>query len=305
MHDQPNHVPYHGIFTIPCTPFQADLSLAEDDLARVVDFACRCGSHGIVWPVMASEFYTLSDAERIRGYPIVVAATAGRTPVVAGVAGTSLPHAVELATAAAEAGVDALIAVPPYTYKLDNDGILTYFRAIAEATGLPVFIQNAAAFGSPVSPAFVAQIARALPSETYVKEEVPPALERISETVALREPAIRGIFAGHGGADLLEELRRGAVGNMPGAALADVLVAIYEAYRAGDETDARALHERFLLASQVIRQPGQGARLTKEMLVRRGVIRSAVTRLPSSPPDEEDRQALDRCLESLSAWFRA
>ncbi len=299
-----DHEPYHGIFTIPCTPFHADLNVDEEGLASVVDFACRCGSHGIVWPVLASEFYTLSDSERIRGYPIVVAAAAGRAPVVAGVAGTSIPHAIELATAAAKAGVDAVIAVPPYTYKLDNEGILTYFRAIAAATSLPVFIQNAAAFGSPVSPAFVARIAREIPSEVYVKEEVPPALHRISETVALREPAIKGIFAGHGGTDLIEELRRGAVGNMPGAALADVLVAIYERYRSGDEAGAREIHGHFLIASQVLRQPGGGARVTKEMLVRRGVIRGALTRLPSPPLDDEDRYELDRCLESLSELFR-
>ena len=289
---------YHGIFTIPCTPFHDDGRLDEDGLARVVDFCCRCRAHGLVWPVLASEFYTLSDGERMRGYRIVVEAAAGRAPVVAGVAGTSVAHAVELAEAAGAAGVDAVIAVPPYTVTLSSDEMATYYQRIAEAGGKPIMIQNAAFFGSPMTPAFVARLAREIDLVQYVKEEVPPALHRISEVVGLREPAIRGVFGGAGGLNLIEELRRGASGNMPACEWTDVLVAIYETYRGGDEEAARALHRRFLPAASMERLLGM--RFAKEVLVRRGVIQSATMRIPSPALDAEDEHELERLLAEIA-----
>ncbi|MGQ9556260.1 MAG: dihydrodipicolinate synthase family protein, partial [Anaerolineae bacterium] len=53
-----------GIFAILCTPFNEDESLDEDSLRREVNFVVEAGAHGIVAPVMASEFQTLSDSER-------------------------------------------------------------------------------------------------------------------------------------------------------------------------------------------------------------------------------------------------
>ncbi|MBI3971165.1 MAG: dihydrodipicolinate synthase family protein, partial [Chloroflexi bacterium] len=55
---------WRGIFVIPQTPFDEQGELDLDGLRRVVDFSVECGAHGIVHPVMASEFYSLSDAAR-------------------------------------------------------------------------------------------------------------------------------------------------------------------------------------------------------------------------------------------------
>jgi len=55
---------WHGIFTIPFTPFHDDRSLDEESLRREVDFVIEAGAHGIVAPVNSSEFYLLSDEER-------------------------------------------------------------------------------------------------------------------------------------------------------------------------------------------------------------------------------------------------
>lgn len=84
---------------------------------------------------------------------------------------------------------------------------------------------------------------------------------------------------------------------MPACEFTDVLVAIYERYRSGDEEGARALHRRFLPAVNLERQ--YQTALVKEVLVRRGVIRSAATRIPAAPIDAEDRHELDRVLSEI------
>ena len=55
---------FRGIFTIPSTPFQENGEIDIPSFRRVVDFCVECGAHGLVFPVNASEFTALSDAER-------------------------------------------------------------------------------------------------------------------------------------------------------------------------------------------------------------------------------------------------
>jgi len=78
-----------------------------DELAQQVDFCVAAGAHGLVFPVLGSEFQFLTDAERRRGMEIVVRTADGRLPVVGGVAAPSLQVAVECARAAADAPMHA------------------------------------------------------------------------------------------------------------------------------------------------------------------------------------------------------
>ncbi|MHB1317114.1 MAG: dihydrodipicolinate synthase family protein, partial [Anaerolineae bacterium] len=121
--------PYRGIFTIPATPFADDWSVDWQGLDRIVEFCIGCGAHGIVWPVNASGFGTLSDEERLAGFERVVQATAGRAPVVLGVQGLSAAHAGMFARRAREVGADAVIAMAPYVTRVsDPEGLVGYFR---------------------------------------------------------------------------------------------------------------------------------------------------------------------------------
>ena len=56
--------PFRGIFTIPTTPFDDKGEIDTESFRRVVDFCIDCGAHGLVYPVNASEFSTLTDEER-------------------------------------------------------------------------------------------------------------------------------------------------------------------------------------------------------------------------------------------------
>jgi dihydrodipicolinate synthase/N-acetylneuraminate lyase len=287
---------WRGIFAIPPTPFdeQGDLDLAA--LRRVIDFTVECGVHGIVYPVMVSEFFVLSEAERAQLTPIVVRQAAGRCPIVIGVSATCTQAAVALAQVAQAAGADAVIAMPPYLQRYSDDDVRRHFAALDAIVEVPIFVQNAGPW-NPVGQAVLLRLARELEHVHFIKEEVPPAHQHIGAIAAAAEPAIWGIFGGGGAANLFGELRRGAAGNMPGAQFADILSHIFDLYAAGQEAEAVALHRRVM---PLIERAGP----PKEILVKRGVIRCARTRaLQNRPFDDQDRRDRDAWWPELAAEF--
>ena len=68
---------FRGIFSIAYTPFDREGNLLFDDFASVCDWVARSGAHGLVWPVMASEYTVISYPERVRGVKIAVGTVAG------------------------------------------------------------------------------------------------------------------------------------------------------------------------------------------------------------------------------------
>jgi dihydrodipicolinate synthase/N-acetylneuraminate lyase len=290
---------WRGIFTIPVTPFDEDTELDLDSLRRQLDFCAEAGAAGIVHPVMASEFFTLSDEERLRLMPLVTRQVGGRIPVVIGVAATSIQGARAFSQAARDAGADAVIAMPPYVTKFAPDDVLRYFEAIARAARVPVFVQNAgvAAMGS----ATLLKLIREVEGIHYVKEEVAPAHHNISRLVEAAEPKLWGVFGGGGAQNLLDELRRGAAGNMPASQYTDVVSRLFTLWDTGRHAEARELHRRLMPAMQ--RERLGGVASAKEVLRRRGIIKCARTRGAGTPLDDHDRAELDALWPELQELF--
>jgi 4-hydroxy-tetrahydrodipicolinate synthase len=250
---------------------------------------------------MASEFFTLSDEERLQMMPVVTKQVAGRIPVVIGVAATSTQGARRLSAGARDAGADAVIAMPPYVTKFSPDDVMRYFEAIAREAQVPVFIQNAGVASMNV-PTLV-KILREVENVHYVKEEVAPAHHNIARLVETKEPNLWGVFGGGGCQNLIDELERGAAGNMPASQYTDVHSRIFNLWEEGKRDEARDMHTRMMPAMQRERLGGLGS--SKRVLVRRGVIKSARTRGAAGPHDDYDRTELDaiwRTIEPLFTW---
>ena len=296
---------WRGIFTIPVTPFTDDTELDLDSLRSQLDFCVEAGAHGIVHPVMASEFFVLTDEERRIMMPVVVkqvekAATGGqRPPVVIGVASTSTQGARRLAAEARDAGADAVIAMPPYVTKYAQDDVLRYFEEIAKAAQVPVFVQNAGVAAMNVQT--ILKLIREIEGVSYVKEEVAPAHHNIARLAEAKEPRLRGIFGGGGAVNLIDELRRGGSGNMPAAQYTDVIARIFNLWEAGKEAEARDLHMRMMPAMN--RERLAGGASAKMVLVKRGIIKSARTRGAGGAIDDYDRAELDALWPHLSELF--
>ncbi len=292
--------PYRGIFTIPSTPFHPTGEVDEDGLRRVVEFCIECGAHGLVYPVNASEFIALTDAERMFLTEIVVGQNEGRLPVIVGVQGVSREAAVEFATHAGEIGADGVIAMPPYLRRgaLSENVIADYYRAIAEAADAPVFIQNnMPPIGTDLSAEFMLRLCREIEHVQYIKEETVPSTVKLSGIVdADTDGVCLGVFGGAGGRYLIEEHRRGVAGQMPGCHVTDVVVALWNALEAGEaETATRIYKEMAPLFFFEHQLPG----CYKEVLHRRGVIDSPTKRNGAMPLDDIASAYLDEILEAL------
>jgi dihydrodipicolinate synthase/N-acetylneuraminate lyase len=163
---------------------------------------------------------------------------------------------------------------------------------------VPVFIQDTQA--TPVAAALIRRIAEESERVRYAKVESPPQPSQVQAAVEAAGRLVT-VFGGAGGTYLPEELRRGAVGTMPWPSQPEAFVRIWELWQAGDERQAVELHEREIaplarLATAGIRL---GHAIHKEVLRRRGVIRSALVRAPSDPLDAITRRELDAVCDRL------
>jgi dihydrodipicolinate synthase/N-acetylneuraminate lyase len=291
--------PFRGVYVILTTPFLDDGSLDEAGLKAEVEFSIAAGAHGLVAPVNASEFSALSDPERLRVIEIVGRTVHGRLPFVAGVSGVSAQVAVWIAKHAEDAGADALIAMPPYISKPPADRVRAYYEALSRATGLPIFIQNyPLPIGVPMSPALLGRLAREIERVLYIKEEVPPVTHSVTADIAACGDSVEGVFGGAAGRYMLDEMRRGAAGTMPACDVTDVHAAVWNVYQAGDASGAREVFNRLLplLNFEML----HSVHAYKEVLRRRGVIRSAYVRAPMTRPlDSLDHLELDAILSDI------
>ncbi len=294
-----SHEPFRGIFPVLITPISDDGDVLYDELASQVEFCITAGAHGLVFPVLGSEFQFLTDVERQRGMETVVRAAAGRLPVVGGVAAPSRQVAVQCAHAAAIAGVDAIIALPPYISAGTADEIRLYYEAVAAAAGRPMFIQHT---HGGMSASFLQDLLRDIDNVRYLKEEMQPSAHQISAVLAGGAPW-EGVFGGGHGRWMLSEMQRGAHGFMPATEAVDIHVQVWDAWQAGDEAKARQIYGQLLPLINLILC--MGLPVCKTLLMRRGVFSSANMRTPGTPPlDAGDERELDAIIEGLRPLFR-
>jgi dihydrodipicolinate synthase/N-acetylneuraminate lyase len=272
-------------------------------LRREVEFCIEAGAHGVVCPVNASEFWTLSDEERQTVMRIVVEEVQGRVPVVLGVAGASDPHAVLFARYAQEIGADAVIAMPPYVRLVSEEDTFEYFRALSAAVTLPIFIQNHdAPAGMRLTPETCARLVRELPHVDWIKEETFPPGHAITAELRLCGPKLKGVMGGVAGRYIMDEYRRGVCGTMPACEMTDVAVQVWNALDAGKEREARDLFNRLLpILNYEAVVPG----VYKAILKRRGIIESDYLRTHhGNPLDESDHQELTALFADIKDLFR-
>jgi 4-hydroxy-tetrahydrodipicolinate synthase len=289
---------FRGIFPVLQTPLTKDGELDINSLKREVNFCIQAGAHGLVFPVLGSEFQFLTEDERHRLVEIVVSEANGRIPVVVGVAGQNKAEAVIHAKHAYQIQADAVIALPPSAGTLEE--IKDYYKAIAQTAQRPVFIQHTHA---GMDSSFLQSLLDEIEFVSYIKEESYPSAHQISAVLEKVGNSCLGVFGGAHGRWMLSELHRGASGFMPAVEAVDVHVQIWEAYQSGNEASARMIFNQLLPLINLITL--LGLCVCKEVLIMRGVFESAVMRIPESLSlDAEDRKELEIIIEDLKPLFR-
>src|ERR1035437_3207600 len=238
---------FSGLFPIASTPFTQDNKLDFDCLNNEVKFCNRGGVPGLIWPQIASGWSTLSSSERFAGAESMLAAgKGGKTAIVIGVQtqGKDLPGALAYAKHAAKNGADAICSLPPDG---DNAAVLEYYKAIGQATDLPLIVQT---IGDNMPVDFIVEMYKAIPTMRVVKDEAGDPLKRITEIRQKTDDKL-AVFAGNGVRVMIDELQLGFAGYCPVVSLADVYEQAFELYEAGKPREAFDMFGRILAFSSI------------------------------------------------------
>jgi 4-hydroxy-tetrahydrodipicolinate synthase len=135
--------PFGRLLTAMVTPFgvsgELDLDTAVSLATYLVD---EQGNDGLVINGTTGESPTTSDAEKAELVRAVADAVGDRAHIVSGVGTFDTVHTIHLAEQAAKAGADGLLVVTPYYSRPPQSGLLAHFRAVADATELPVVLYD-------------------------------------------------------------------------------------------------------------------------------------------------------------------
>ncbi|MDA1118218.1 MAG: dihydrodipicolinate synthase family protein [Proteobacteria bacterium] len=131
---------FHGVFPYIVSPVLESGEVDAAVLARLSDDLIGAGVHGLTPLGSTGEFAYLNGAQRRRVVEVVVGAARNRVPVVAGVASTTIAGAVSQASEYERMGCDGILAILEAYFPLTDEGVYSYFKAIAEAVSLPVVL---------------------------------------------------------------------------------------------------------------------------------------------------------------------
>lgn len=283
-----------GVFPIAPTPFHANGDLDLDGMKRVLDCMIDQGVDGICILANFSEQFLLTDAEREQLTTLCLDHVAGRAPVIVTTSHFSTRIAAERGARARAAGAAMLMMMPPYhgaSLRAGEQGMIEHFAAVAEASGLPIMVQDAPMSGVTLSPAFLVRLARDVPLVSYFKIEVPFAAAKLRDLIAQGGASIVGPFDGEESITLMADLDAGATGTMCSALLPEKIKTVVTLHREGRRAEAAAAYMRILpLINHENRQCG--LRAAKTVLMEGGVIRSDAVRHPLEPLHPQTRDSL-------------
>jgi 4-hydroxy-tetrahydrodipicolinate synthase len=185
-----------GCGTALVTPFRGDGSLDEFALHALVDWQITSGIDFLVACGTTGETPTLNEEEWLRVIRITAEASGGRVPVWAGCTHNATREAVERTKIACEVpGVTAILSANPYYNKPNQEGQYQHFRAVGEASALPVVLYNIPSrTGTNLEPATILRLAQDVPRIEAVKESS-GVLSQITEVIHLLPRSFQ-VFAG-------------------------------------------------------------------------------------------------------------
>ena len=134
--------PFTGVGTALITPFTRDGSLDEAAVTRLARRQVEAGVHFLSPCGTTGEAPTLTHREKLRVVELVLGEAKGKVPVLAGAGGYDTREVIELARDMERVGADGLLSVTPYYNKPTQEGLYQHFKAIAEATSLPIVLYN-------------------------------------------------------------------------------------------------------------------------------------------------------------------
>ena len=236
---------FRGTFTALVTPFR-DGGIDVSAFEQLIETQIAAGITGIVAIGTTGESPTLSHEEREQVIHVAVAKANKRCLVLAGTGSNSTQHAIGDTKLAEKLGVDAALLVGPYYNKPSQEGLFRHFKAIADATSLPIMLYNIPGrCGVDIMPETVARLAKECRNIVSIKE-ASGSVERVSE-LRRHVPDAFTILSGDDSLTL-PFMAVGAVGVVSVASnlFPSEVCALVRACESGDLKSAEQLHRKLL-----------------------------------------------------------
>lgn len=287
-----------GVWGVLATPFGGSTFDVDDNgLAQLVEQADAAGVSGLTVLGVFGEAAQLSWTERRLVLETVLDST--DLPLVVGCTGLATGPVVDEAAMAVELVGDRLAGVMVQVNSSDRVVLDHHLRAVHEATGADVVVQDYPVVSGVTIPVGVlAEVVAGSPHVTAVKAEAPPTPVAVAELT--RRCAVP-VFGGLGGINLLDELACGAAGAMTGFSYPEALVACVRAWDPENPGKSRAELLDFLPLITFEQQAGIALAIRKECLRRRGLIADSAVRPPARSLPESLVSVLAAHLDAVEA----
>ncbi len=277
---------FFGVYPMVYALFDDKGNLAREPMRRQIQSMLKHKVHGIGVLGLASEVNKLSTAERRQLMEWVAEYIGGKVPLTVTVAETSVGGQIEFVKAAAAVGAKWAILQPPLVKHVPESELIRFFGAVADASPIPIAIQNAPEYlGIGLSNAGVRALHRAHPNFSIIK------LEATAISIANLLNDVEGeldVFNGRDGIEMLDSMRAGAVGIIPGGEAFDVLARAFDHMASGTEAgiaEAERLYAKVLpLLILLMESMDTFLVYGKPVLGHRLGIAETKPRLPSTPP---------------------
>ncbi|MFP9227753.1 dihydrodipicolinate synthase family protein [Pectobacterium cacticida] len=288
---------FSGVFPYLVSPVKPDGQVDTSVLAQLTEHLIQCGVHGVVPLGSTGEFAYLSAAQRLDVVKTVIDATAGRVPVIAGVASTTIQDAVEQTKRYVELGADGILAILEAYFPLKDEGVEQYFRAIADAAqGKPVVLYTNPQFQrSDLSLPVIERLSH-VSNIRYIKDASTNTGRLLS--IIERTRGRMEVFSASAHIPACVMLI-GGVGWMAGPAciVPKQSIALYEAARAGDWDQAMALQRPLWRINEIFARYSIAGCIKAALQLQGFAVGDPLP--PQQPLDETARKAIADVLASV------
>ena len=300
-----------GVYIIAATPFADSGALDLESTDKMTDYYMQVGCDGMTILGVMGEAPKLAPEESVQFAERVLKRVNGKIPVIVGVSAPGMTVMKALTEKVMQLGAAGVMIAPNAGLKTD-EAIEAYYAAAIKAIGtnVPVVLQDYPALtGVNMSIGCVNRLLKNHESIKVLKHEDIPGHRKLTKVRAAEASGERkrrvSILVGNTALYFLQELRRGADGANTGFAYPEMLVQVCRKFFAGDDQGAEDLYDLYLPVVRHEQQPGIGLSIRKEILRRRGVIKSAHVRAPGMMMDADDHKELDGLMARLERKLAA
>ena len=288
---------FRGLGIALVTPFCEDGSVDYDTLASVIDYQLANGADFLCILATTGETPCLSADEHYKVKQFIVKQVAGRVPLLMGCGGNNTAAVVEMCKTYDMSGIDGLLSVCPYYNKPSQEGLYQHFKAIANATKLPVVLYNVPGrTGRNLKPETTCRLAKDCENIVAIKE-ASGSIEQVDEIIK-NKPEGFEVLSGDD-AITFHMIATGAVGviSVIGNALPKEFSRMIRLEFNGEYAAAQKIHHKFTELYSLLFVDGNPAGV-KALMSEMGLLKN-VLRLPLVPTRVTTRQKIAQVLKDL------